>query len=576
MILDILKKINFLLKLTVGRKVIILSLLLLSIIVIFELAGLAAFLPLLSVLVNAQNHDILERNFIIFFFKGLTSKVEIGLFFLVAVFLIKNLATYVATKIIHKIQIKFLNNLSGKIIKLYLNQDYVFFLENNSSKLVNVCSHHAKAIKNIVDSLMHLFIEVLINITIFITLLFFLGKLAILVISFFLLFTFFYIFFIKKMFLSLGKEQQVRQFKIAKILTEIFNSVKELYVYNKRHIFIKIFNSNIEKLNRNELNQSNFNFLPKLWIELLIVLGFSFIIYFYYISYDNLLGLSHLLGVFAIATLRFVPGTNKIIMLYQKIIITRDSLNLVYSDFNNLKSEKNSEIDKSRSDIVFKEVFFDNISFKYNSSKDYVLKKINLKIAQGDLIGIFGKSGSGKTTLIDILLGLLKPNEGNIIINNINSYKTQSFWSGCVGYIPQNPHLFDNSVLNNITFFEDEEKIDLTRLEKVLNISQLNSFVENLPQGIKTIIGEKGARISGGQKQRIIIARVLYQNPQILIFDEATNALDSKTEYEILNSVTELNTNYKMTIIFITHKLDLLKNFKHIYKVENSSLIKYN
>jgi|LakMenEpi03Aug12_release.lakeMendotaPanAssembly.Ray.scaffolds.fasta_scaffold88589_2 ABC-type multidrug transport system fused ATPase/permease subunit len=576
MILDIVKKINYLLKLTIGRKIIILSLFLSLIIVVFELAGLAAFLPLLSLLTNPQNHYMLEKNFIPSFFYVLTSKVEFGLIFLITVFMIKNLMTYVATRVIYKIQIKFLNNLSIKIVNLYLNQDYTFFLENNSSKLVNVCGHHAKAIKNIIDSLTLLFIEILINIIILIALIIFIGKPAILLFSLFLLFIFFYIFFIKKIFISLGKELQIRQFKIAKILTEIFNSVKELYAYNKKDVFVKIFNFNIEKLNGNELKQSNFNFLPKFFIESIIVFGFSLIIYFYYISYNNLLGLNLLLGVFGIATLRFVPGTNKIILLYQKIVVTRDSLNLVYFNFINLKPPKNLQIDNSRSEIIFKEIFFDNISFKYNSSQNYILKKINLKIAQGDLVGICGKSGSGKTTFIDIFLGLLKPSEGNIMINNINSYSLQDFWKGSVGYIPQSPYMFDDSVLNNITFFEDEKKIDEKKLEKVLNLSQLNSFVENLPQGIRTIIGEKGARISGGQKQRIVIARVLYQNPQILIFDEATNALDSKTEIEILNSIKELNANYKVTIIFITHKLDLIKNFKYIYKVENGSLLNYN
>ena len=576
MILDIVKKTNYLLKLTVGRKVIILSLFLSLIIVVFELAGLAAFLPLLSLLTSVENHDMIDKNFITLFFNSLTSKVEVGLIVLITVFLIKNLITYVATRIIYKIQIKFLNNLSVKIVNLYLNQDYTFFLENNSSKLVNVCAHHAKAIKNIIDSLTLLFIEILINIIILISLIFFLGKPAILLISFFLLFIFFYIFFIKKIFTSLGKELQIRQFKIAKILTEIFNSVKELYVYNKRDVFVKIFNLNIEKLNSNELKQSNLNFLPKFWIESLIVFSFSFLIYFYYISYGNLSGLNHLLGVFAVATLRFVPGANKIILLYQRIAVTRDSLNLVYFNFINLKPVKNLLIDTSRSDILFKEILFDNISYKYNSSQNYILKKINLKISQGDLVGICGKSGSGKTTFIDIFLGLLKPNEGSIMINNINPHSLQSFWKGSVGYIPQSPYMFDDSVLNNITFFEDEKKIDVKRLEKVLNLSQLNSFVENLPDGIKTIIGEKGARISGGQKQRIVIARVLYQNPQVLIFDEATNALDSKTEIEILNSIKELNANYKVTIIFITHKLDLIKNFKYIYKVENGLILNYN
>jgi ATP-binding cassette subfamily C protein len=191
------------------------------------------------------------------------------------------------------------------------------------------------------------------------------------------------------------------------------------------------------------------------------------------------------------------------------------------------------------------------------------------------MIAFYGDSGCGKTTFLDIFLGLLEPKEGNIKINNKDFYLMKNFWRKNIGYIPQNPYLFDESILNNITFFQEDKEIDNQMLDKVIDMCQMNYFINDLPYGIKTIIGDKGARISGGQKQRLAIARALYQKPQILVFDESTNALDFKNEANILESIKNLNIKYGITILFVTHKLDLIKDFKYIYKFEKQSLIKY-
>jgi ABC-type bacteriocin/lantibiotic exporter with double-glycine peptidase domain len=576
MIFDILKKINYLLKITTGRKIILVSIFFSITIILSELLGLASFLPIISTITDNKKYtyDINYFIEIIPFFKNSRfSQIEICLIFLVLVFLIKNIIVYCANKIVNKITVVFLNQLSIKILNLYLSQDYEFFLQNNSSKLVNICNSHAQKIKIILDNIINLCIEIFISFIIIITLLIFFGKLTVLLFLFFSFFIFVYIIILKKTFLILGKNNQDYQFKMSKILTDIFNSIKELYLFNKKEVFVNVFNKHRRRLSQNDYLQTILNFVPKFWIEFITVFGFSFIIY-YYTSSSSSLDLVNILAIFALSISRFVPGASKIILLFQKIIIAKDSLDLIYNTFIQLKPQKELT-EKTVSHFSFQDMCMNNVSFKYSSSTNIILKNINLKIIKGDTIGIFGDSGSGKSTLLEIFLGLLKANEGDIKINNKDFYKVNDFWKKNIGYISQNPYLFDDSILNNITFLEDKKKIDHKMIEKVIDMSQLRNFINDLPNGIETIVGDKGSRISSGQKQRLAIARALYRDPQILVFDESTNALDSNTEIEILESIKNLNIRYGITILFVTHKLDLIRYFKHIYKVEEKSLIKY-
>lgn len=567
---------NYFIKITIGRKIIFACFFISIIIVILELLGLASFLPIISSITNSQKYiyDINIFLEIVPFFKNSSlSQIEFSLIFLILIFSFKNIFVYYANTIVNKITLNFLNKLNIKILNLYLSQDYVFFLKTNSSKLVNICNNHSKYIKITLENIINLCIEIFITFFIIITLLILFSKLMILLILLFSLFIFSYIYFLKKIFLILGKNNQEYQFNITKILTEIFNSIKELYIFNKKDIFIRDFTKQRWRLSQNDFLQNIFNFIPKFWIEFIIIFGFSFVIY-YLTSRVGSLDLINTLAIFALSISRFVPGISKIILLFQKIIMAKESLDLIYNDFIQLKT-KREEIIEDMPNFSFQDISLNNISFKYSSSQDFILKNINLRIAKTDTVGIFGNSGSGKSTLLDIFLGLLKINEGTIKINNKNFYQLNNIWKESIGYISQNPYIFDDSVLNNITFLDEPNKIDYQMLEKVIDMSQLRNFINNLPNGIKTIVGDKGTRISSGQKQRLAIARALYKNPQILIFDEATNALDSKTETELLESVNHLNKTYGITIIFVSHNLGIFKDFKHIYKVEKKSLVKY-
>jgi ABC-type bacteriocin/lantibiotic exporter with double-glycine peptidase domain len=236
----------------------------------------------------------------------------------------------------------------------------------------------------------------------------------------------------------------------------------------------------------------------------------------------------------------------------------------------NYKSESinNSGLSKNEE---FKELVISNLNFSYDKTSKLILSNINLSIKKGDVIGLIGESGVGKSTLVDLLLGINKPNTGSLIFNDKDIFDPDTRWNRQVGYIQQNVFLSDESLVANIALGIAPEDVDYEKLKEVIEQSQLTSFVDNLPEGLNSDVGERGLRISGGQRQRIGIARALYRNPNFLVFDEATSNLDLKTEEAIIGSIKNLSL-FK-TIVIIAHRKSALSFCNKIYKVECGNLI---
>jgi ABC-type multidrug transport system fused ATPase/permease subunit len=206
-----------------------------------------------------------------------------------------------------------------------------------------------------------------------------------------------------------------------------------------------------------------------------------------------------------------------------------------------------------------------------NNTDLYVLNGINVNVKFGSTIGFIGTSGAGKTTLIDLILGLHKPSSGQIKVDGNNIYTNLRGWQNQIGYVPQSIFLTDDTLKNNIAFGLDDNDIDEKALNHAIKYAQLESFINDLPEGLSTNVGERGVRISGGQKQRIGIARALYHNPTVLIFDEATSALDNSTEIAFVNAIKNL-AGLK-TIIIIAHRLTTIEHCDYVYKLDNGKII---
>ncbi len=371
-------------------------------------------------------------------------------------------------------------------------------------------------------------------------------------------------FFTKKMINKWGHSRQYHEGKRMQHLQQGLGGVKEVILLGKELFFINAFDlHNIKGANANQ-NQITLQQLPRLFIELFAILTLSILVLVLIYFNKPLDKILPVLGIFSLAAFRLMPSISRVMNANQSIRFVLPALTILKSDIDYTKTVENNEIYELKFD---NEIVLENIYFTYNNQINESIKDLNIIIKPNDSIGIIGTSGAGKSTLVDIIIGLLKPTSGSIHVDGINIQNNLKSWHKLIGYVPQSIFLTDDSIKNNIAFGLKDEEVDMTALYSAIYAAQLSDFINSLPDGIETIVGERGARISGGQRQRIAIARALYHNPQILVFDEATSALDDDTERSVMNTINNLMDT--KTLIIVTHKLQTVSKCNKIYKIEN-------
>lgn len=344
-------------------------------------------------------------------------------------------------------------------------------------------------------------------------------------------------------------------------LLQFFHGFKEIILFGKRDAFIGAYQYYSLKKSRVQALQTSVHALPRLVIETLFVGMFVLTIAILCFDHESPVQMMGVLGGYLYVGFRLMPGLNRIINQISVLKGVIPSIERVYKEYYTAFAQENYQ---SISNFTFvKEINLKNISFKYPNAKNDALHQVSLTIKKGECVGIVGETGSGKSTLVDAILGLLKPYEGQLSIDGeftVNSYQ----WHQKIGYVPQNIYLIDDTIEANIAFGEKE--IDKVKLNDAIEGAQLCKFVECLPNGIKTIVGERGIRLSGGERQRISIARALYRSPEILIFDEATSALDNETESRLMETIHSVSKD--RTVIMIAHRLTTLKDCDRIVVME--------
>ena len=296
--------------------------------------------------------------------------------------------------------------------------------------------------------------------------------------------------------------------------------------------------------------QNTINEIPRYLMDVIFVLIIFMIIFVNMASNNDFQKIVPLLVVYLAAGFRILPGIVKLSGYLQTIRGLKPSLDLLYKEFDKSEEYYEKRVNSTHQEINFnKDIIIEKLDFSYGDKN--ILNNLNFRIKSKSITGIVGQSGSGKSTLINLLLGFLNPNKGNIIIDNVNINNFITKWQSNIGYVSQNIFLLDASLRENIAFGVDENKIDYNQLNKVIKYANLDDLVKNLKDGLDTTIGEKGSKISGGQIQRIAIARELYRNPSVLILDEATTGLDYENEKQIFESINKLKND--MTIIIVSH-----------------------
>jgi len=538
-----------------------------------ELIGLGLIVPFIkSLMSNGADFAIVKfLNKFDLFPESQTEFVIIFITLISAVYTVKTFYltffSYAQTKLVADFRV----SLSNQIYNIYLNKSFKFHLNNNSSKLIrniDEVSLVVSLIENIIITISELIVFT--GISIFVIWYEPLG--AVIIILFFSLFGYLFINIVNMKVKNWGELRQRYSGLRLKYLNEGFRLIKFAKILQKTKELNKIYTDNNKKLNLYEIKQIFTASLPKLWLEWLIVLAFTVVILVMISLEKDIQYILPIIVLFAAAGFRIMPSLLRIINCLQKIIYNQPALDIIFKEFE--KNKNNLHLKKIDRPIISFEnkIKLKDIAFRYNESSEFIFKKIDLEIIQGETIGIVGESGKGKTTLINIILGLLKPTEGKITVDKTDIFESLENWQKKIGYVSQDVFLTDDTIKKNIAFGFNEDEIDEKKIELTLKKANLEEFIKNLDNGINTKIGEFGDRISGGQRQRIAIARALYNDPDILILDEFTNSLDNTTEEKIVNEIS--NIKEKRTLIIIAHRFSTLKNCDHVYKLENKAIKK--
>ena len=564
-----LKKLNFLLTKRQRTALMLLSVLL-FLGMLLEIFGLGVLIPGISILLDPlafEKYPILSKLTLFF---GLETQNQFIVFSLALILLIYFVKTVFLVILSYK-QNSFLSRLSAYIsntlFELYMYQPYSFHTSVNSSILIRNLQTEVTYLSIFCQALLNLIIEGAILIGIIITLIFIEPVGAVSVGLFFGLSSYVFFFYSKKRMKKWGDLRQELDGFNSKLIIEGISGIKNIKILGKE----SYFTSNFYKNNLSKAyiigKNSTLNLLPRYYLEFLSVFGLLIFVGVMLYLEKDLAGLIATLGVFVAATFRMMPSLNKLIAGSQSLKYYKSSLDVLYKEFNTLKPTKF----KSQAPLEFdfsKEIHLNAISFSYHKGQDNILNNVSLSIKPGEVIGLVGPSGSGKTTLIDLFLGLYSPTSGDINIGGYSIYNDINSWQKRIGYVSQNIFLLDSSIKSNIALGYKDTEIDSDKLENALKLAQLEAFVNNLPMGVDTSVGEMGVQLSGGQRQRIGIARALYNNPPIIVLDEATSALDTKTESGVMDSIKQLKG--LKTIIIIAHRLKTLKICDKIYKVDDS------
>jgi ABC-type branched-subunit amino acid transport system ATPase component len=469
--------------------------------------------------------------------------------------------------------LKLYNELSTTIFKNYLLKDYNFFFTNNSAFLIRNISGETSIFSNyIVNGIITLISEGLLLFVIVALLLAVNFKITTIIIILLSIFSYLVYFFLTKKILIATRSRQELEGQKQKTMQSL-NNIKEIKISQLELFFYKKFEDFNNKLKDINTTYLFLQQMPKYLIEFLSILILGLVIFFTSNSINS--NIVPLLALYAASAFRILPSFNRIIQNFNQISFGKSSINVLFDTFASEYQKYDFEKQVYKK-LNFEHLEIKNLTFSYNERKK-IFEKINLEINKGDFIGIVGPSGSGKSTFVNLICGLIEPDEGKIIINkNFNLKDIRYNFLRLIGYMPQNVNLFDDTIKNNICLDKFEINKDLNQkfYQMSLANSQLNTFVESLPKKDDTIVGENGINLSGGQKQRVGIARALIANPDLLIFDEPTSNLDKITTSKVIEIIKNLNK--KKTVILITHDKKIVKYCNKIINIDQNGIIKIN
>ena len=545
-----------------------------------EMLSIGLIVPIITLVIESDQSFFSEYNFYIFdnfFLLNKETQIILVLAIFALVYFFKSVYLTLLTVYLNSFSYNLKAKISKNLFKSYLNKKFQFYIENNSSKLLrNIKDEPDLFVIQVFKPLLILFVDCFLVIGVVAVLIFYEPLISSLLLLILISMGSIFIKLTNKKITYSGYIRQKNDASRIKIISQAFNSIVEIMILNVRKTIVSKYKEPNEKSSNAVKLNTIFQELPRVWLEMTGVTG-ALILTFVMFSFNRELDeIIPILGLFSLAAFKTLPTSNRILASVTSIKFAKPVIGIIKKNLNKTINKTYKQNPKTLLIDFKKNIIFKNVKFLFNKNKNkkLVFKNLNLNIKKNTSTAIIGESGSGKSTLLNLFLGFFNPSSGQILIDGKNLKNINNGWLNNIGYVSQLTTIIDDTIKRNIAFGQNDKEIDKKKLREAIQKSNLSKFINNLPRGINTILGEKGIKISGGQRQRITIARALYYNPSIIIFDEATNALDVETENIIINEILKLKKD--KTVIFVTHRTNNLKKFDVVYKVKNYRLIKKN
>ena len=586
---------KFLYVISAGKVELILLLFAFLFVSVLDAVGIGLIGPFLAL---ATNPAVIKQNIWlsnIYGVLGLKSTNQfIGLLGLaiIAIFYLKSFLYYQVQRYVHRFCFTQQVKIRLRLLHTYLFLPYTFHLRTNSANLIqNIINEsqnfsYSVAIP-LLNSISNLFVLVvivsLLAITDLAATVSVIGGMLIAYLPFHL---------VRHKIVKWGKEGVDANTEMLRIVNHAIGGLKETRVIGCEEFFEKQLETQVKRFARVATLFHIFQMLPKIIIESLLITFVVGLVSLSLLFEQRSQNLVSVLGIFAIASIRLLPSASQLISSMGVLRNFKPTLERLYMDMKEIeKPEAVRYLKLSRGAVpnswlksdhpnslnaampFTNKIVIDRLNYHYPEASSNALTDISLRIKKGESIALIGKSGAGKTTMVDVFLGLLIPQSGDIQVDGLSVYGCLRSWQNLIGYIPQSIFLTDDTIEGNIAFGVPVAQIDRERLNRAIQLAQLADLIEQLPEGMKTMVGEHGVRLSGGQRQRIGIARALYHEREILVLDEATSALDNETENLISQAIQELSRT--KTMIVIAHRLTTVEHCDRIYQMENGKIVKY-
>jgi ABC-type multidrug transport system fused ATPase/permease subunit len=489
---------------------------------------------------------------------------------LVAVFLVKNLFLLVSNYFQQRLQFSVSNRIHQRLFRVYISQPYEYHLTNSSSVLMrNVSEFSAAVVGSGVIPGLTILTELFTGIGLLgiLVLLEPLATMALLV--FFGLISSSILLILRSKTRQWGSARMIFRGRTLESLISGFGAIKEIKLFGRAQEVIKAHHDSVDQASRVSYLFSLAQGVPRALFEVMAVLSVALLVLTTTLRGADLQEATVIVALFGVVAFRMLPTVNKIVQAVQALSFGRSGIEGAVLGLATTVDERPRKTHSSLDQFAV--LYAVSLKYRYPNTDALVIDIDNLTLRAGESLGIVGASGSGKSTLVDLLIGILTPTSGHITVNDRRVDEDPRYWQDRIGYVPQHVYLMDTSIRRNVAFGLPEKVIDATEVERALRLANLWDFVQTLPQGLDTVVGERGVRLSGGQRQRLGIARALYGNPEVIVLDEATSALDEDTEREIVESMREISLD--RTLIVVAHRTSTLAYCSRLIRLDAGRIV---